>query len=145
MDIMDKQLALYNQKLRERVLILLYQREFRTETFNELDILLNNNENSLSKDSIELAIKINDNILEIDNIIKEFLENWTFERISSTDKATLRIGIYELMHMKELEPKIVIDRIVRLSKKFGEEESGKFVNGILGAVYRKYVDINAKL
>jgi len=142
---MDKKLALFNQKLRERVLILLYQREFRTETFDELDTLLNNNENSLSKVSIELALKINDNILEIDNIIKEFLENWSFDRISSTDKEALRIGIYELIHMKELEPKIVIDRIVRLSKKFGEEESGKFVNGILGTVYRKYVDTNAKL
>jgi transcription antitermination protein NusB len=142
---MDRDLALFNQRLRERVLILLYEKEFRTETYQELDSLLDDTEKLLSDQAIDLAINISDKIADIDEIINEFLENWRFERISSTDKEALRIGIYELIYMKELEPKIVIDRIVRLSKKFGEEESGKFVNGILGAVFRKYIGKDANV
>lgn len=132
---------LLNQKLREKVLTLLYEKEFREESVEELNVLLKEDEDSqIAEEAVELAKAIIEKRDDIDKIIKKFLENWTFDRIASLDKEALRIGIYELIYRRELEPKVVIDRIVRISKKFGEKDSGKFVNGILGAVYRNYIE-----
>lgn len=132
---------LFNLKLRERVLTLLYEKEFREESLEELnELICDNEEDEIRDKAIKMAKAIIEKKDEIDKIIKRFLENWTFERIASLDKEALRIGIYELIYRRDLEPKIVIDRIVRISKKFGEKDSGKFVNGILGAVYRNYIE-----
>jgi len=132
---------LLSQKLREKVLTLLYEKEFREESVEELNNLLHEDEDSeITEEAIDLAKAIIEKQDEIDKIIKKFLENWTFDRIASLDKEALRIGIYELIYRRDLEPKVVIDRIVRISKKFGEKDSGKFVNGILGAVYRNYIE-----
>jgi len=138
---MTDNLPLLNQKLRERVLVLLYEKEFRKESLEELNESLEEDEEILiGSEVIKMAKDILEKKKEIDEIIKSFLENWAFERIASLDKEALRIGVYELIYKRELEPKIVIDRIVRISKKFGEKDSGKFVNGILGAVYRNYIE-----
>lgn len=132
---------LLNQKLREKVLTLLYEKEFREESLEELnDLLYEDEDEEIGEEAVEMAKAIIEKKDEIDKIIKRFLENWTFDRIATLDKEALRIGIYELIYRRDLEPKIVIDRIVRISKKFGEKDSGKFVNGILGAVYKNYVE-----
>ncbi len=132
---------LLNQKLREKVLTLLYEKEFREESLEELnDLLYEDEDEEIGEEAVEMAKAIIEKKDEIDKIIKRFLENWTFDRIAALDKEALRIGIYELIYRRDLEPKIVIDRIVRISKKFGEKDSGKFVNGILGAVYKNYVE-----
>lgn len=141
-----KESPLFNQKLRERVLTLLYEKEFRNESLDKLNELLTEDDEpeNLKDEAVKIAEKIIEKIDFIDEIIKEFLEHWDFNRIASTDKEALRIGTYEIIYRTDLEPKIVIDRIVRISKKFGEEDSGKFVNGILGAIYRKYIEKNGK-
>lgn len=142
---MNESNAQLNQYLHERILILLYQKEFRNESIEYLNQLM---DEDIDPDvDIVLAdapIQITNHILEltkeIDDSIQEFLENWSFDRIMIIDKESIRIGVYELLYKRELEPKIVIDRLVRLSKKYGGENSSKFVNGILGAVYRKYIN-----
>jgi N utilization substance protein B len=141
-----KNSPLFNQKVRERVLTLLYEKEFRDEPLEELNELLYEDTEppSLGDEAVKMTKEIINKRERIDKIIKKFLEHWDFERISSTDKEALRIGIYELIYRKDFEPKVVIDRIVRISKKFGEEDSGKFVNGILGAVYRNYIEKDDK-
>lgn len=137
--------AQFNQYLHERILILLYQKEFRPESVEYLNQLMDD-DIDLDIDLVlgEAPIQITNHIIElteeIDNSIQEFLENWSFDRIMLIDKESIRMGVYELIYQKDLEPKIVIDRVVRLSKKYGGENSSKFVNGILGAVYRKYVN-----
>ncbi len=75
----------------------------------------------------------------LDAIIEKFLVNWTMERITTSDKEVLRIGIYQLLFRPEQDPSIVIDRAVRIAKKYGDKDSGKFVNGLLGAIYRKHL------
>lgn len=137
--------ARFNQYLHERILILLYQKEFRTESIEYLNQLMDEDIDPDVDDVLaEAPIFITNQILEktatIDGYIQEFLENWSFERIMLIDKESIRIGVFELLYQKDLEPKIVIDRLVRLSKKYGGENSSKFVNGILGAVYRKYIN-----
>ncbi len=133
-----------NQKLHDRVFILLYQREFRDDS---IDLL---NEMTFSEEFVMFpinapVIRLTEEILfhknEIDAIMQEFLVNWTIERIMTSDKEVLRIGIYELLFKKDQDPSIVIDRAVRIAKKYGDKDSGKFVNGILGAIYRKYLEI----
>ena len=74
---------------------------------------------------------------EINIIIEKFSENWTMERISSVNRAILRISIFQMKFMQEEVPvKVVIDEAIRMSKKYGDLESSRFINGLLDA-FRK--------
>ena len=74
---------------------------------------------------------------EIDAIIEETAPDWPIEQITVTDRNILRIGIYELKYAKEVPPKVAINEAVELGKTFGGESSGKFINGVLGTLYRQ--------
>lgn len=74
---------------------------------------------------------------EIDGIITATAPEWPIEQISSVDRSVLRLGIYELEFLKEVPPKVAINEAVELAKTFGGETSGKFVNGVLGTLYKK--------
>ena len=133
----------FNQKLHERLLFLLFQMEFRSDSIEALTSIYEDypddeksDEEGLGLLSNNIAVDISSRIDEIDRLIQHFLENWSFERIMLVDKETLRIGVYELLYQQDMEPRIVIDRLVRLSKRYGGENSGKFINGILGAIHR---------
>lgn len=73
---------------------------------------------------------------EIDAKILEVAPDWPIEQIASVDKAVLRLSIYELLFVREIPPKVAINEAVELAKTFGGENSSKFVNGVLGTVYR---------
>lgn len=75
-----------------------------------------------------------ENLDAIDEAIKKYSKNWTFDRINNVDKSILRLSIYELMFLKENPPSVVINEALELAKKYSDEESSKFINGILGAV-----------
>lgn len=74
--------------------------------------------------------------LIIDNAITKFAPDWPLEKITMVDRNVLRIGIYELLFNFEIPSKVAINEAIELAKTFGGESSGKFVNGVLGAVYR---------
>ena len=66
---------------------------------------------------------------------------WPLDQISRIDRAVLRLGLYELLHSKDKVPyKVVINEAVELAKAFGSDNSGKFVNGVLGTAYRTLVE-----
>jgi len=73
---------------------------------------------------------------EIDEIITTAAPDWPLPQIAQVDLATLRLAIYELLFDDEVPPKAVINEAVELSKAFGGENSSKFVNGVLGTVFR---------
>lgn len=73
---------------------------------------------------------------EIDAKILEVAPDWPIEQIASVDKAVLRLSIYELLFVREIPPKVAINEAVELAKTFGGENSSKFVNGVLGTIYR---------
>ena len=75
----------------------------------------------------------------IDQIIKEAAPAWPIEQITAVDRAVLRLGLYELLFGKheEVPPKVAINEAIELAKAFGGDSSGKFVNGVLGTVYRE--------
>jgi len=74
------------------------------------------------------------NIAEIDKIISKCADNWDIKRMAVIDKNILRLGIYEILHREDIPPKVSINEAIELAKKYGDVDSGKFVNGILDKV-----------
>ncbi len=72
----------------------------------------------------------------IDAAITKFAPDWPLEKITTVDRNVLRIGTYELLFNFDIPSKVAINEAIELAKTFGGESSGKFVNGVLGAVYR---------
>lgn len=69
----------------------------------------------------------------LDEIIGKHAENWKFDRLAAIDRAILRLAVYEL-RVRETPTKVVLNEAVELAKKFSNEESGAFVNGVLDSV-----------
>ncbi len=73
---------------------------------------------------------------EIDEIITHFAPDWPLETITIVDRNILRLGCYELKFSQAVPSKVAINEAIELAKSFGGEASGRFVNGVLGAVYK---------
>ena len=74
---------------------------------------------------------------DIDKTIQSAAPQWPLSKISKVDLAILRLAVYELSYEHAAPPKVVIDEAVELAKSYGNEKSGQFVNGALGAVMQK--------
>lgn len=85
--------------------------------------------------------EIIDRLPEIDGMINTFMPNWTMNTITIIDRNILRLGVYELRYDQSIPSKVAINEAIELGKKFGGEASGKFVNGVLGAILK---DMTAK-
>jgi N utilization substance protein B len=78
-----------------------------------------------------------ENLTEIDQLIKDSLRNWDFDRLEKVSLAILRMSIYALSFQKDIPPKVVIDEAVEITKEFGTDDSYRFVNGILDNIKKK--------
>ncbi len=85
----------------------------------------------------ELINGVEKHLEDIDKIIVKTAPEWPLEQITVIDRNILRLGIYELMFSKEVPPKVVINEAVELGKAFGGESSGKFINGVMGTLYKQ--------
>lgn len=76
---------------------------------------------------------------ELDNIIEKAAPDWPLEQIAVIDRNALRVGLYELLFAdrNEVPPKVAINEAIEISKNYGGPNSGKFINGVLGTVYRE--------
>jgi N utilization substance protein B len=76
---------------------------------------------------------------EIDTIIEKAAPEWPIDQIAIVDRNALRIGLYELLFAdkNEVPPKVAINEAIELAKNYGGPNSGKFINGVLGTVYRE--------
>ncbi len=83
--------------------------------------------------ALELFRGVMDNLEAIDAAIVKHLKDWDFERLGSVERATLRLGAYEIMN-SELDSAVVINEAIEVSKAFGTEQSPKFINGVLDAI-----------
>lgn len=70
----------------------------------------------------------------IDNTVTEHLENWAFSRIASVEKTILRIAVFEIQYLEDVPTNVSINEAVELANTYGEEKSGKFVNGVLSKI-----------
>lgn len=73
---------------------------------------------------------------EIDRVLGRFAIDWTLERMANVDRNVMRIAVFEILYLRDIPPGVSINEAVELAKKYGDEDSGKFVNGILGNVVR---------
>jgi N utilization substance protein B len=76
---------------------------------------------------------------KIDKIIEKAAPEWPIDQITLVDRNILRIGLYELLYgnKEEVPPKVAINEAIELAKSFSGESSGKFINGVLGTVYKE--------
>ncbi len=73
-------------------------------------------------------------LAEIDEIIRRATQNWELNRMAAIDRNILRFAVYELLYREDIPPKVTINEAVNIAKKFSQEESGKFVNGVLDKI-----------
>jgi len=83
----------------------------------------------------DLVLGVWRNKEDLDKLISRASKNWRIERMSRVDRNILRIAVYEVMYMGDIPPKVSIDEAVELGKRFGAEDSGAFVNGVLDYIY----------
>ena len=79
------------------------------------------------------------NFSSLNKIIEKAAPEWPIEQITIVDRNILRIGLYELLYgnKEEVPPKVAINEAIELAKTFGGESSGKFINGVLGTVFKE--------
>lgn len=124
-----------------RIIIMqsLYEWDFRPEA--NLDSIVERNIENFKEDcDSEFILKVingvHKNTSTIDKSISQTAPEWPLEQIASIDKTILRLAIFELLFEKEVPPKVVINEAVELAKAYGSENSSKFVNGVLGTLFK---------
>ncbi|MDP3991212.1 MAG: transcription antitermination factor NusB [Candidatus Nealsonbacteria bacterium] len=87
----------------------------------------------------QLIKGVRDRLSKIDKIIEKAAPEWPIDQITIVDRNVLRMGLYELLYAnkEEVPPKVAINEAIELAKTFGGESSGKFINGVLGTVYKE--------
>lgn len=130
--------------IRELAFKLLYSTQIQHDNSDEqIELFIENNEieKDDAKDYIKNIIKgINENEENIKKIISENLKNeWNIERISKVNLALLKLSIYEILYT-ETPFKVAINEAVELAKKYGEDTSSQFINGVLASVIKKNGD-----
>lgn len=73
---------------------------------------------------------------EIDGVIRSLADNWRLERMPAVDRNILRWAVYEILYEHETPDLVVVDEAIELAKKFGSEQSGRFINGLLDGLLR---------
>lgn len=79
-----------------------------------------------------------DNRERIDELIRSQADNWRLERMPAVDRNILRLAIYEMLHEQDTPKLVVLDEAIELAKKFGSEQSGRFVNGLLDGLLKQH-------
>lgn len=90
-----------------------------------------------SEFTVDLVEGTQKNLKKIDSIIAPAAPEWPIDQIAKVDKSILRLAVYELMIKREVPPKVAINEAVELAKSFGGDNSSKFINGVLGTIYRQ--------
>jgi N utilization substance protein B len=119
----------------------LFEWDFNNKQMDMDEVITNNLEQFApgmeDTDFVRALVKgVTDNIDEIDAVIVKTAPEWPIDQITVVDRNVLRLGIYELMFLKDVPPKVAINEAVEIAKKFGGENSGKFINGVLGTLYK---------
>jgi len=133
--------------IRTVILQSLYEWDFYAQKKDITEILERNlAEFAPGIDEPEFAWKIMkgvaEHLKEIDNIIRRAAPEWPLEKIAIIDRNILRIGLYELLHADpdEVPPKVAINEAIELAKNYGGPNAARFVNGVLGTIYREAVE-----
>ncbi|MGI6006361.1 MAG: transcription antitermination factor NusB [Ruminococcus sp.] len=130
------------RELRENIFKLLFLRGFHQEDeiprqmalyFDELDELQDQDRNYM-EEKFEKVAQLTE---KLDEMINGVSSGWKTSRMSKVDLTILRLAVYEIKYDEDVPVKVAINEAVELAKKFGQDESASFINGILGAVARE--------
>jgi len=139
---------------REYALQALYMYELRSTELNlDKPVLLKDVQSlewvdeDISKETKEFAANLIkgtiNKIVEIDELINKYSKNWKLDRLAIVDKSILRMAIYEMLNSNDTHPTIIINEAIELAKIYGGDESGQFVNAILDAINKLYINSNS--
>lgn len=130
-------------KARELALQLLYEADVTQADAQELkdifdDFFEMNAEASQDPDvadfTRELVFSVSRHRADIDREIAKYAANWQLDRMATVDRNILRLASFELLYRSDIPPKVAINEAVELAKKYGDVDSGKFVNGVLDKI-----------
>ncbi|CAM4007098.1 transcription antitermination factor NusB [Smaragdicoccus niigatensis] len=136
-------------KARNRAVDLLFEAEARGMSAGEL---LADRLGMVGKtDSVNpinpYTVKLVDGVMaerqQIDGTIRDYLEEWTLDRLPAVDRAILRVAVWELFFALDVPPVVVVDEAVELAKKLSTDDSPGFVNGILGRIVQVAPQVRA--
>lgn len=123
---------------RECALQILYQLEMNPTSLEEGIESFWSGHDTVSEESknfAEILVRGTlENLSDIDAVIVKATENWELNRMAAVDRNILRFSAYELLYRSDIPPKVAINEAVNIAKKFSQEESGKFVNGVLDRI-----------
>ncbi|MBU0625411.1 transcription antitermination factor NusB [Patescibacteria group bacterium] len=126
----------------------LYQWDFNGRPTAKISDFINSNLKDFAPDFddkgfiSELINNVINRVEEIDAIIVKYAPDWPIEQITNVDRNILRIGVYELKFSDIVPSKVAINEAIELAKTFGGDSSGRFVNGVLGAIYKDMIATN---
>ena len=126
-------------ELREHLFLMLFRKDFHeTEELKEQgQLYLETIEDPTEKELAYLEKRFADVLLyvdEIDSMIEESSKGWQLKRIGKVELTIMRLAVYEMKYDEEIPTGVAINEAVELAKKFGEDNSGSFVNGILAKI-----------
>lgn len=125
------------RELREQVFKLLFRIEFNDleEMKEQCGLFFEDIDNPISEQGMtqikEKYDRIMDKLQEIDNQINEHAKGWTTDRMAKVDLTIIRLGVYEILYDETVPNGVAINEAVELAKKFGQDSSYSFVNGVL--------------
>jgi len=136
---------LKRREAREKALFYLYQSDLLKMNVDELIQKDLKYKKEIDQFTLKLINGVKNNLNSLNEIINTYSTNWQIDRMSILDRNMLRIALYELIYEQEIPLKVTINEAIEISKKYGGEESGKFINGILGKAIEKIDIIKEKV
>jgi N utilization substance protein B len=124
----------------------LYEWDFKGKIKNELSTIVKHNlvefapgikDDAFTRDLADGVLR---HLEEIDALIKKYATQWPIDQITTIDRNVLRLGIFELVFYENTPSRVAINEAIEVAKSFGGESSGKFINGVLGAIYKDRMD-----
>lgn len=121
----------------------LYEWDFNALSNDGVDVVLKRNIHEFADgfDEVEFAKELVSGVMKrkdaLDKVIEKFAPEWPIDKITVIDRNILRMGIVELDHMESIPDKVAINEAIELGKAFGGVSSGRFINGVLGAMFRE--------
>jgi len=130
------------RRSREFSLQVLYQIEITKQNALQAMVQLRENispEGGEGEFAKRIVLGVMEHRQEIDRLIEERSENWRLDRMTMIDRNILRIAIFELLYCSEVPPKVTLNEAIDLGKRFGSEESGSFINGVLDRIQNEVI------
>lgn len=128
----------------------LFEMDFRPVSSEEIEQLIQKNLQEFAPnfdDSGFIRVTI-DGVLErkdeIDKMIMKYAPEWPLDQIASVDRNVLRVGIFEMIYSDTIPAKVAINEAIEMAKSFGGDASGRFINGVLGSIFRDLPDEKKK-